>query len=144
MAAEQLFQIGIKGLIRDAAGKILLLKIPAWGGSPDYWDMPGGRMEPGETFQQTLRRELSEEISVDYTGTPKPLMTVLSPLTIPVGDQRIPLVLIAYEVDLPHDTPIILGADEAEEAYGWLTPAQAAHELLRKYPQEFCDLVATL
>jgi 8-oxo-dGTP pyrophosphatase MutT (NUDIX family) len=142
--AEQLFQIGIKGLIRNEQGQILLLKIPAWGGNPDYWDLPGGRMEPGETFEQTLRRELKEEIGVDYTGQPKHLATVLSHITIPVGDERVPLILMAYEVALPSDTEIILGEDEPEEAFDWVPVQQAAEALQRKYPAEFCATVAKL
>jgi 8-oxo-dGTP pyrophosphatase MutT (NUDIX family) len=142
--AEQLFQIGIKGLIRDEQGKILLLKIPKWGGNDDHWDLPGGRMEAGETFVQTLRRELSEEIGVDYTSKPKFLSTVLSNITIPVGDERVPLILMAYEVVLAEGAEIKLGEDEPEEEFDWSTPKDAAERLVRKYPQEFCNMVATL
>jgi 8-oxo-dGTP pyrophosphatase MutT (NUDIX family) len=142
--AEQLFQIGIKGLIHNQKGQLLLLKIPAWGGNPDYWDLPGGRMEPGETFEQTLRRELKEEIGIDYTGQPKHLATVLSHITIPVGDTRVPLVLMAYEIDVPDGTEIVLGPIEPEEAFDWVAPQQAAEALQRKYPQDFCDMVRTL
>ncbi|HSX43155.1 MAG TPA: NUDIX hydrolase [Candidatus Saccharimonadales bacterium] len=142
--AEQLFQIGIKGLVRNKDGKILLLKTPAWGGSPEYWDLPGGRMDPGETFEQTLRRELREEISVDYTRTAKHIATVLSNLTIPVGDIRVPLVLMAYEVDLPEGVEIKLGEEDHSLAFDWFTPEQAAQELQVKYPAEFCKSVRQL
>jgi 8-oxo-dGTP pyrophosphatase MutT (NUDIX family) len=141
---EQLFQIGVKGLIRNKEGKILLLKIPAWGGSPGYWDMPGGRMDPGETFEQTLRRELREEIGVEYEGTPKQLMAVLSSITIPVGDGRVSLVLLPYEVDLPDGVEIKLGDDEHEEAFDWYAPEEAGKLLLIKYNPDFCDIVASL
>jgi len=142
--AEQLFQIGIKGLIRDEQGRILLVKIPAWGENPGHWDMPGGRMDPGETFVQTLRRELKEEIGVDYTGEPKHIATVLSIVTIPVGDTRVGLVLMAYEVNLPSGTTITLGEDQPEEAFDWFAAAHAAPLLLCKYPPEFCDTISQL
>lgn len=142
--AEQLFQIGIKGLIRNDRGEILLLAIRKWGGNEAHWDLPGGRMEPGEQFVDTLRRELKEEIGVDYPGEPKFLSTVLSNITIPVGDERIPLILMAYEVILPANSDIVLGEDEAEEEFGWFKPIDAAEKLARKYPPEFCEIVTKL
>lgn len=144
MATEQLFQIGVKGLIRRTDGKILLLKIRAWGDHPSYWDFPGGRMEPGETFVQTLARELKEEIGIDYTGEPKQLGAVLSNITIPVGDKKVPLVLVPYEVDVPEDTVITLSQDDAEEAYDWFDPTEAANLLKVKFTQAFCDMMSEL
>jgi 8-oxo-dGTP diphosphatase len=35
---------------------------------PDVWDVPGGHSEPGETAEQTLVRELEEEIGVTPTA----------------------------------------------------------------------------
>jgi 8-oxo-dGTP pyrophosphatase MutT (NUDIX family) len=142
--AEQLFQIGIKGLIRNKAGKILMVHVPSWGDNPAYWDLPGGRMDPGETFLETLKRELQEEIGVTYIGTPQQLISVLTSITIPVGDARFPLVLTVYEVELPDGASITLDPDSPEEEFGWFAPTETANKLGVKFPSDFCELVAKL
>ena len=57
--------VSVAGLVTNAEGKILLVKSP-WRG----WEYPGGLIEPGETFQQALRREIWEEagVEVEITG----------------------------------------------------------------------------
>src|SRR5258708_25636471 len=47
-------------VIKDAAGRLLLIKR---GHEPDagLWTIPGGRIEPGETDQQAVAREILEE-----------------------------------------------------------------------------------
>ncbi|MCK4891076.1 MAG: NUDIX hydrolase [Candidatus Pacebacteria bacterium] len=53
---EKIQQVSIKGLLcRD--NKVLLLKTPT-----GRWELPGGRMNFGENVEQTLKREIKEEI----------------------------------------------------------------------------------
>lgn len=51
-------------IIRDSAGRILLQQRSDYGD----WGLPGGGMEPGETIEDTMRREVREETGLDVTG----------------------------------------------------------------------------
>jgi len=56
------------GLLLDAEGKMLLgLRSPWKRVWPDLWDAIGGHVEPGESIEAALVRELNEEIGVTPT-----------------------------------------------------------------------------
>lgn len=55
------------GLIMRPDGQLLLGQRPEgkpWAG---WWELPGGKLEPGETVLQALARELQEEIGITVT-----------------------------------------------------------------------------
>ncbi|MCH8748188.1 NUDIX domain-containing protein, partial [Patescibacteria group bacterium] len=55
------FQVSTKGVISDN-DTILILKGNSKKFRQTCWDLPGGRMEPGETLSETLKREVEEEL----------------------------------------------------------------------------------
>lgn len=142
--AVQAFQVGIKALIRNDKNQILMVHIPEWSGNAAHWDLPGGRIDENETFLDTLNRELLEEIGTGYEGNPKQLMSFITNITIPVGDTRLPLIFVIYEVNLPDDAKITLDPKSAEDDYKWFDPKEAANEMKYKFSVEFCDLVRSL
>ena len=66
-------QVGVKAIIRDEAGRVLLLQRaePYVDSNVRKWDTPGGRINPGEPLLEALRREVKEETSLTLTGTPR-------------------------------------------------------------------------
>lgn len=57
--------ISVAALVTNDRGEILLVNSP-WRG----WEYPGGLIEPGETFQEALHREVREEagVEIEITG----------------------------------------------------------------------------
>lgn len=144
MATVQTFQVGIKALIRNNKGEILMVHIPEWSGNAAHWDLPGGRIDTGESFIDTLKRELKEEISVDYSGNPTQLMAFQTNITIPAGDTRLPLIFVVYEVTLPDNTKIKLDPESAEDDYKWFEPKEASNQMKYKFSPDFCVFVRNL
>jgi ADP-ribose pyrophosphatase YjhB (NUDIX family) len=65
-------QVGVKILLKNSEGKFLLIrrnpkKYPEVG---PKWDIVGGRIEPGSPLLENLRREIKEEIGLDYGDEP--------------------------------------------------------------------------
>ena len=53
----------VGAVIKDPAGRLLLIKRGHDPGA-GLWSLPGGRIEPGETHQQALTREVLEETNL--------------------------------------------------------------------------------
>ena len=52
------------GVLIDGAGRFLLTSRPEGKVYAGYWEFPGGKLEPGETVEQALQRELHEELGI--------------------------------------------------------------------------------
>jgi 8-oxo-dGTP diphosphatase len=52
------------GVLVDPAGRFLLTSRPAGKVYAGHWEFPGGKLEPGETVEAALRRELHEELGI--------------------------------------------------------------------------------
>src|SRR5260221_2658737 len=53
------------GALIDADGRVLLAERPAGKHLAGLWEFPGGKVQPGETPEAALIRELSEELGIN-------------------------------------------------------------------------------
>lgn len=114
------FHVGIKGVIRRDDGAVLLLMKNS---ENAFWEVPGGRMDDEESIDETLLRELSEELpgisKVENKGIicahrlPKDIKPELS------------LMLIYFEVRASLPDPIRLS--EEHKDFKWV---KSVHDVL--------------
>ena len=57
--------LDVVAAILERDGKILLAQRPAHADQPGMWEFAGGKLEPGESQPQALRRELHEELGIE-------------------------------------------------------------------------------
>jgi A/G-specific adenine glycosylase len=56
-----------RGEERSASAPFMIAQRPLDGLLGGLWEFPGGKQEAGESLQQTLRREIREELAIDIT-----------------------------------------------------------------------------
>lgn len=59
--AESRFFIGVHGIIADRGRLVVLRRAARMPYRPGHWDLPGGHLALGESFEQCLAREVGEE-----------------------------------------------------------------------------------
>ena len=104
----------VAAAMRDAQGRVLVQRRPPGKPMPGLWEFPGGKVEPRETPEAALARELREELGVDVDpGCVSPAAFASESL----GDQH--LLLLLYSV------PQWTGAPEPRHATAldWVAPA---------------------
>lgn len=94
---HQSFNVGVKALIQDDSGAILILRKATTG----KWEVPGGRINQGASLADTLGRELDEELPGATLITLGKVMHVAEG-SFPLDDQHnLLLVFFVASVALP-------------------------------------------
>ncbi len=133
------FYIGIKALIQNEKGQLLLLK-----SGPeekkytkvDFWDIPGGRIQEDQSIEDTLRREVKEELDVDDIEIGDMFAATISKFGKNKNNDMY-LMLIAYRCKLKAKNKFVLSGEHSE--YKWATIPEAKHLLSVKFSKDFTD-----
>ena len=99
----------VAAIITDASGRIFATQ-RGYGEWKDWWEFPGGKIEPSETPEEALRREIREELDIDIT-----VGRLLA--TVEYDYPAFHLSMQCYLCTLPAGTPRLLEHEDAR----WLT-----------------------
>lgn len=99
--AGPVFPVSIKGVILHR-GQVILLK-----NERDEWELPGGRLEPGEQPEACLHREIFEELYLDVVVGP-----LLDCWTYRIAQVDREVVIVSYACRLKHDLGSLSFSDE--------------------------------
>lgn len=140
MENHEKFYLGIKGLITNSRSEVLLLlkdlaKIDNMMLDPksQYWDLPGGRLELGDTIETTLNREIAEELGQIKFVNKCFFGAFISNLFNPT--EKMGLILFVYDCSLLENQKITI--NEENTRYGWFKINEAVKLLGFNYPQDF-------
>lgn len=61
--ARKVVEVAV-GVLIQPGGRFLLTSRPPGKVYEGYWEFPGGKLEPGESVEEALRRELEEELGI--------------------------------------------------------------------------------
>lgn len=143
MSNHKKYHLGIKGLIRNKNGEILLLLKSASRtvvyGQEIHWDLPGGRIDEGATIDETLKREISEEVGIQNFDNKGLFDAVVS--NIEIKNENCGLILFVYEIKPRGEYHITLDNEHTE--FGWFDKTEAAQKLSFKYPSSFVKKLET-
>ena len=138
----------VRVVLQDRGGRILLFRaVLASRAAEHWWELPGGGIEPGESYQQAAVREIREEtgleISLAQVGPPR---WRRSATWTARGMRRLQHEVVV-PVQLDADTPPVTDggrtAEELEEYVGsrWWTVTDILASAERFYPGRLAELL---
>ena len=115
--SEKRFVLSPRAVIRDAPGRCLLVKRSSKSThQAGLWELPGGKMDPGETFDQTLGREVAEE-----TG-----LVITLDRVVAAAQWEHPRLHVAYLIMEGHVVEGQVRLSDEHDDYAWAGPEDIA------------------
>ena len=130
-AAVPILSVRARAVIPDGEGRVLFDRTHHFDRAPFYW-LPGGGVEPGETAEEALRRELIEEASLVIRV--QRLLYISENLFVESGDYRHEVILyfraaIVGKADGDPSDPRMHEWHRPGETPGPLLPPDVAREV---------------
>ena len=143
---EEIFHLGVKALIRNNKGEILLLENNSEISKStisEHWDLPEGRLEKGDSLEKALRREVKEEIGIRKIKIGNLLDASVSKIRIVSGKNSFGLILFTYTCYIVDKSEVKLTDDE-HVSFKWFKPSEAGKLLSVKFSDSLAEKVASL
>ena len=130
-------QVGVKAVLRNQEGQILLLRRSAkYETAEGTWDIPGGRIEPDTKLLDNLAREVREETGLSVIGEPRLVGAQDIFFTTNAGEER-HIVRLTYIAGAEGD-PVLDGVEHTEHRWVPLEELASVPHLDR-YLKELVD-----
>lgn len=134
---EDCFHLGVKAIIFNRQEKLLLLERQLHS-MTTYWDMPGGRLQKGETMMEALRREVEEEVGLKNMVEITPFVMRLTNRRISLLDGDVGLIFSIYKCNVVSDFTPHLSNEHIN--FGWFDVSEAIQLLKGHTPELIEDL----
>ena len=127
--------VAAKGVVRRDDGSILLIRrSPGSKLDPGCWELPGGKMDPGERLVDALAREVREETGLEVGG-PRPIH--VSHFTKePFWVTCVTFVCASFEGDVQ--------LSREHDAYAWVSPTDRGGRPLARAMEEQIEAFVAL
>lgn len=137
---DKKFFVGVKALIANAEGEILVLrKVPRRASDrwKPFWDIPGGKIQDGG-IKETLIREVEEELGINYLKVLGLFDVAIANFDVHEGDSALGgLFFVIYNCKIPAGSKIMLSAEHSE--YKWASLREAKELLAFMLPKEILN-----
>lgn len=142
--AEQLYKLGLKAIIRNDKGEVLLLQTKRETNDSvnTYWDFPGGKVNVDENPFDALTREVREETQLEGLKILKPYTFTVAKLKLNHQESQTGLIIHAYLCDIDIKQNILLSPEHSD--FGWFDPSHVSHFLESKYDSDFIEHISQL
>jgi mutator protein MutT len=122
MYPTTIYGVVAKAIIQDESGKVLVVKE-----NQDFWSLPGGGLEHGETAQECLKREIQEEIGV----TDVTIKEIAYSTSVYLDRRDMWMNWIVYKAEIGNE-PFIFGDGVTDAKYIDIKDIEDTEDLLEK------------